>query len=896
MKPAKKDIEGDPDTHKWVLSMRARISIGGLCFFLFIGLLAYTNAPHFVQALHGLGQGEIPSDGGNVSGPELVWDRIYGEHRIDRVTGIVQHQDGGLILAQTRFNYNWLEVNPSSVINGGGGMIVLAKIDAAGNKVWERSYGDVGKVYHTASIVESGDGGFLLTGQVLAYGLLPNGTLTGQSDWRVGGVTFSDPELWSSTLSTYLVKIDGDGQVVWEKTYPEMYRPSSVVSDGDGGFLLAGEKIVDWAEEELWGQDRTLIQDELRWWVNETTNLLMRINKDGEKIWQDSGNGADCILGTGDGGFVGLSNTEIFKGDANHPGVKFGSKHLTLPGSGVDMIESGDGGIIVSSSEGVYKFDDNLNIVWSRRLSSSMSRSYLAGSGDGGVVTAFSGRTAGPPLGTTDFSLFRFDPEGNVVWNRSYENPVRDLGGYGTYWDDSMGLVPSEEGGLVIAGTMLGDLRVLKIDAMGDPVWDRIHGSRDFPLDVVDSRDGGYVVAGFTQKGSMGRDAYLTRIDNEGEKVWEVWYGGPATDSFEGVVPSGDDGFVAVGFSSSFRSDRDVYVLKIDGDGHKVWEKTYGTSEQDWAEDIVPSPGGGFLVVGNTESIDYDSSYLYVLRIDESGEKIWERNYAYEDQNYAHGVARSGNGYIIGGETGRWTEQDEPRTLFNSSILSGKTYLLKIDDRGDVAWERTYDGDPAHSITKSSDGGFAVTTYPVPKMGWMDASPSPVTGMVYCSTTFKMNDYGEKIWETPLIDLWSQAWGFLVTGVCDGGFILAGHNLSRVDAEGELVWWSEGPKGWKSARNWWLYPYAMEGGGDGTFLLAGLTQGPFFVGGDWFEINFPGVMHIAKFRDPDLAARCPGTIPEPIVEPALLLVVSSLLLLPLLFLLIPGLLRRARGT
>ncbi len=148
----------------------------------------------------------------------------------------------------------------------------------------------------------------------------------------------------------------------------------------------------------------------------------------------------------------------------------------------------------------------------------------------------------------------------------------------------------------------------------------------------------------------------------------------------------------------------------------------------------------------------------------------------------------------------------------------------------------------------------------------------------------------------PLSDpRYKRPWGFLATEVCDGGFILVGQTLSRIDTDGGLVWWIDRAQWQGEGDVFWLFPYAIEGGEDGTFVLAGLTEGP-FTGASFacFDINCAGVMHIAKFKDPDLAAICPESIPEPIAEPALLLAISTLILIPLLLLLVPGLLGKVR--
>ena len=81
--------------------------------------------------------------------------------------------------------------------------------------------------------------------------------------------------------------------------------------------------------------------------------------------------------------------------------------------------------------------------------------------------------------------------------------------------------------------------------------------------------------------------------------------------------------------------------------------------------------------------------------------------------------------------------------------------------------------------------------------------------------------------------------------------------------------------------------------GDGTFILVGNLA----LEGEVPELT-PHSPYVIKFRDPDLAAICPRSNPEPIAEPALLLAISTVILIPLLLLLVPGLLDRvrARGT
>ncbi len=816
---------------------------------------------------------------GNVSGPELVWSDTYGEHRIDMVAGIARHQDGGYVVAGTRFNYDPLEITYEQVDYEGnqGGMILLTKIDSEGNRIWEKSYGNGDKVYRTVSIIETGDGGFIVAAGVKPYGLLHNGTWIG--DWP------AEYDWWRSTLPTFVFKIDGGGRTVWEKTYEDIHRPISLVSDGDGRYLIhSGANTVSWIDEN------------------------------GSKTWEDDYRDTHClscglspIVGTGGGEFVAITSIGMaFRGIYKKPGMyqhkylfdeylKVGKNaYCTL--ENLDMAASVDGGFFVSHTQGecpptgleypseVIKFDEAFNTVWSRAVfpGSFLGGSRVVGLGDGGCVIAFRRRLEGGEfLANSEVYLCRLDDEGRTVWNRTYDQNIRAdptlgpalvLSGYNLLWDqEDAALIQSGDGGFVMAGSVLGDLRVIKIGADGGLVWDSIQGSMDVPLDIVGAGDGGYVLAGFTQRGGMGRDAYLARIDSEGEMVWERWFGGATADSFEAIALSSDGGFVATGYTASMRGDRDIYVVKIDGEGHKIWEETFGTPEHDWAEDITPTPDGGFLMAGNTQSYEHgDRSYAYILKINKEGQKVWDSNYVYGDRSYAHGVAGTEDGYIIVGEI------IQTEANITTDFLAPTPWALRIDDRGGVIWERIYECTEEWSWTPGcyaagieyNDGGFAVTMY----TGYSEA----ISGMISHASTFKIDPYGKKIWETPFHDPpWERPWGYLAAATCDGGFILAGKSLSRITPDGEPVWWLD-LYDWQPRQEmgWSLFPYAIEAGEDGSFVLAGLTEGPFTGAYGWgYSRNYAGVMHIAKYRDPDLAGtKCP--------EPHILATIPLLIYIP----------------
>jgi hypothetical protein len=135
-------------------------------------------------------------------------------------------------------------------------------------------------------------------------------------------------------------------------------------------------------------------------------------------------------------------------------------------------------------------------------------------------------------------------------------------------------------------------------------------------------------------------DFVVARFDANGDKLWLRNYGGSGSDIFRSVVSTPDGGFVAVGESDSVDGDllgnkgRDDFVIaKIDANGDAVWFKTYGGGGYDWLCFVASTVDGGFVAVGNSSPLidNYSSNDdwedFVVTRFGANGEKLWFKTY-----------------------------------------------------------------------------------------------------------------------------------------------------------------------------------------------------------------------------------------------------------------------------
>jgi len=220
------------------------------------------------------------------------------------------------------------------------------------------------------------------------------------------------------------------------------------------------------------------------------------------------------------------------------------------------------------------------------------------------------------------------------------------------------------------------DTYLIKIDKSGNKVWQKTYGGSDWDgaHAITPTKDSGFIVAGYTKSfGNGDGDAYLIKIDKSGNKVWQKTYGGSDWDGAHAITPTKDGSFIVAGDTKSLgNGEEDAYLIKIDKNGNKVWQKTYGESKSDIANAITPTKDGGFIVAGDTESLGNGEEDAYLIKIDKNGNKVWQKTYGESDWDGAHAITPTKDGaFIVAGYT----------ELFNND--KSDAYLIKIDKKGE---------------------------------------------------------------------------------------------------------------------------------------------------------------------------------------------------------------------
>jgi len=159
-------------------------------------------------------------------------------------------------------------------------------------------------------------------------------------------------------------------------------------------------------------------------------------------------------------------------------------------------------------------------------------------------------------------------------------------------------------------------------------------GQKDKVTSINKTVDGGFIYCGYTGVSKANIDAFLLKTDAEGNQIWYKTIGGSKYDKFHHVIHTSDGGFLAVGTSNSFNTgvndtlgNNMDYIVKLDGNGNILWTRSYMNASGEWLQ-CAESPDGHFYLTGRMSSGVYGAGGFTLLKIDESGNLTYLKNYS----------------------------------------------------------------------------------------------------------------------------------------------------------------------------------------------------------------------------------------------------------------------------
>lgn len=345
---------------------------------------------------------------------------------------------------------------------------------------------------------------------------------------------------------------------------------------------------------------------------------------------------------------------------------------------------------------------------------------------------------------TSTYTLEIYGPGGWQSLSLQSKRASSLIGGSGTEYIKQV--LQTADGGCIIAGyttsnnngTFTGftnyggqDAWVLKLDQGGKIQWQHLMGGTgtfDMFQDIVAVTGGGYLLIGTSTSSNTGtlsgvnsnggQDAWLVKINDAGDMLWQKLYGGSNNDYFYEALPTQDNGFIIAGTSYSSNNGTltginnngtaDGWIMKVDADGNTQWQKLYGGDITDVFYSIAATNDGGFIAAGSSSSnsgtgtlTDVTNNGVqdgWIMKIDANGNTLWQKLYGGTGVDIFSKI-QSANGldfYLCG------TSASSNTGTLNGINNNGGTqdgWAMKIDANGSTQWQLLLGGADTETLT-----------------------------------------------------------------------------------------------------------------------------------------------------------------------------------------------------
>ncbi|MCS3797844.1 SBBP repeat-containing protein [Niastella sp. OAS944] len=650
-----------------------------------------------------------------------VWSIQLGAAYSDRAFDITTDAAGNTYV--TGYFNGTLDFDPgpgvASLTAAGGSTVFVAKYNAAGDYEWATP---------------------LLTGMPAALTLDATGNIYATGSFT--GASTVNTSAGSTTLASagandaFVLKLDATGACQWAKQMGGAMEdlPGAITVDHNGNVYSTGRfnGIADYDP----GAGTATIKV-----VDTGYNIYVsKLNANGDFVYVKS----IAALYSND---ITVDNADnlYFTGTFNR-GVNFDPNH-GWP-NWVVLYASG------ASDAFVAKFDAAGNYVWVKQIggnSTEYSRS-IALDDKGNVYTTgiFYGYMEADPeqgispltsAGGYDVYISLLDPNGNYIWGKSF-------GGVGL--DESYGLAVDPNNSIYTVGSFNGMMDI-------DP------GPAAQPVNAGSGQ--GVFINKLLSRNNQ-RDAVF---------VWGDWipaFGGTATgtsvatDSANNVYMAGFfQGEIDIDPSyNRFDQDtatggEDMFIVKVDASGNKVWKARFGAASNDRATKIAVDAAGNTYVTGYfTGTVDFDpgpgtanlssvdGANAFVLKLSPAGQYLWATNLLTgEGQSIA--IDAAGNSYITGVFAGTVDVSTPSGPVPLTSSGANDVFVIKLDANGNIVWVKQMGGtgdDRAQAIALDGSGNI-YTCGQSANGGDFDPGTgiTMLTAGVYIS---KLNSNGGHVW------------------------------------------------------------------------------------------------------------------------------------------------------
>lgn len=308
------------------------------------------------------------------------------------------------------------------------------------------------------------------------------------------------------------------------------------------------------------------------------------------------------------------------------------------------------------------------------------------------------------------------------------------------------------------------DILAIRTDVDGTIIWQKVFDDafEEFPEAAIELEDGSFLVVGSINTNfSAPKNVYLLKVNRRGRKVWSKHYEASVNEKGLDIVKSPDGGFMIVGETQNAVTEKNnILVIKVDDEGVEEWRNSFGTSDKDDSgAGIVVVPDGYIIAVNAKENLSPFYNNVALYKLDLRGEYVWAKFYG------INGVNEQANDILL--------TQDNKIVFVGSSTDYNRSLIVKCELNGDVIWYREFDAAPVdellNSIVETPRGELVSVGF-----GFSNSAYSKIL-------LLKVDQAGNLIWNRSVGEEKTVDIGEDISMSADGGFVIVGYSSGSED-------------------------------------------------------------------------------------------------------------------